>query len=269
MSDAELQPNETQDPPAVQPQGEEPPAEPTGTPPADAPEPEGDEPTEEDAPEGDEPQPEGKRKRTGGFQRKIERLERLTAQQAEVIDRLSRPGQPGTPAPSPAQMTDAEKTQAALDALIDQRVAAREAERRGQERVEAWTKRTAEVRAAHADYDDVVAAAPPIHPQSPVGQALLKLENGPEMLYQLQRTGELARIGALPPLDAALEIGRLEAKLASVAPARQTSQATRRTSAAPAPITPVTARGPSNVKPVEQMTYEEYNAWRNSQQRKP
>jgi hypothetical protein len=54
---------------------------------------------------------------------------------------------------------------------------------------------------------------------SPLGQALLTSEHGPAIMYQLAKSpAELARISALPPLDAAREIGRLEAKLASVYP---------------------------------------------------
>jgi hypothetical protein len=61
-------------------------------------------------------------------------------------------------------------------------------------------------------------------------------DSGPDVAYHLgQNPKEAERISALPPFLQAKEIGRIEAKLAAEPPSKKTSSA-------PAPIKPVTAR---------------------------
>jgi hypothetical protein len=62
---------------------------------------------------------------------------------------------------------------------------------------------------------------------------------GPEILYHLgQNPAEAKRIAQLSPLSQAKEIGKLEDKLSSNPPAKKTSSA-------PAPISPVNGKGTS------------------------
>jgi hypothetical protein len=70
-----------------------------------------------------------------------------------------------------------------------------------------------------------------------MAQTIQASDNGPDIAYYLgTNPKEADRISRLEPFLQAKEIGRLEAKVAS-------EPVTKRTSSAPAPISPVTARG--------------------------
>lgn len=244
--------------PAVEP--ETPPVEPPAEDPPAVETKEGeDTPADEETPE-EKPAAEAEeRKRRGGFQRKIEKLERDIAARDALL--AARQAQPQTPT-EPKEQTANEKAAAYIAAQVEQKLAEREAVRAQAEAQAAFAQRMAAARQVHADFDDVVLAADaPVAPA--VGEALLTSEHGPEIMYSLaSNPGELARLNALSPVAAAREIGKLEAKFASAPAPKPPVVAARKPP--PAPITPVQARGVSNVKPVSQMTQAEFNAWRNS-----
>lgn len=222
--------------------------------PAEAPPEEpGEEPAEpEEAKAGEEPGEEGgeaapkageeakaeeakKPRRAGGWERKIERLERQNQMLMEqVIQRQGPPqGQPGK------EPTPEEKATAYIDSLVEQRMAAREAQTRQAHAQQEFQKRTEEVRAAHPDFDDVVQGVEHVPVPPALQQALLTSSVGPEIMYQLaSNPAELARIAALPPYDAFREIGRLEAKASSTA-APTPKTAPRSAARPPAPPTNV------------------------------
>lgn len=209
---------------------------------------------------------EGKRKRAGGWQRKIERLER--EKDALYQQLMQRPGQAPT-AQAPKDQTPEERAAAYIDGLVEQRLTQREAQAREAAAQADFAKRAQEVRALHPDFDEVVMGVEHIPVPPALQRALLTSEVGPRIMYELaSNPAELARISALPPIDAAREIGRLEARASGTATPKQSPKPATRKAAAPAPITPVTARGPTTVKSVSQMSYEEYNAWRDSQKTK-
>jgi hypothetical protein len=176
------------------------------------------------------------RKRAGGWQRKIDRLER---ERALLLEQLAAQRHGPPPAAKPDKdKTPEEKAADYIDSLVEKRLNAREAEKRQQAVVADWQRRTSEVRAAHEDFDDVVASAP-LAADSALGQALLTSEHGAAILYQLAKSpAELARLTALPPLDAAREVGRLEAKLSasSSTPPRKTTAAAKRPPAPPTSV---------------------------------
>lgn len=195
------QPQEEQAPPQEQPpEGEPKPGE------GEAGEGAEDKPSPTPAPE---PEPEEKHKRAGGWQRRIERLER---EREMLLERLT--NQQGGQQPK-KEKTPEENAEDYIDALVEKRLAAR-AEQERQAKTQAdFARRTAEVRAAHPDFDEVVMSVDAPVSQA-LQQALLTSEQGPEIMYQLAKSpAELARLSALQALDAAREIGRLEAKLAS------------------------------------------------------
>ena len=69
-----------------------------------------------------------------------------------------------------------------------------------------------------------------------MAQTIQASETGPDVIYYLgSNPKEASRIARLAPLLQAREIGKIEARLASNPPAKKTT-------AAPAPIAPVTAR---------------------------
>jgi hypothetical protein len=238
----------------------------------DAEEDDGEESEKTDAPQ--------KHQRKGGYQRRIERLERereLFLREREMfLEQLGQRGvvppgaQPATPGQEKPQ-DPAVQLEQYLDAQFEKRLAMREAKAEQERKLAELQKKEEAFIASHEDYGDAVQAfarsgMPPTHVQ-----ALLTSEHGPAIMYQLVKNpAELARIRALPPVQAALEIGRLDARLASSTAAQTAPSRTAvpRKPVAPAPIAPVTARGPTTVKPVKDMTQEEYNAWRDSQRAK-
>jgi hypothetical protein len=92
-----------------------------------------------------------------------------------------------------------------------------------------------------------------------MADAAFSSEKGPELLYHLaQNPAEADRIARLPPTQASMEMGRLEAKLAAVPP--------RKTTQAPDPIAPVSGVGGAQTDAdPDKMTVEQWRAWREKQ----
>lgn len=235
------------------------------------------EPDEEDADEeqtdggGKKPSEGQRRGRKPGYVRKLERQERLIEELTNqlAVNRQGQPHQQGQPQEVPPE----EKAAQYLDNLVEQRIAAREARAEQQRQAAELQAKEQEFRAAHDDYDDALDAFARAGLPPATVQAVLTSGAPPAIMYSLAKNpAELARIRALPPVQAILEIGRLDAKRASStatqkAPPGKQPVVTRKP-AAPAPIAPVTARGPTTVKSVSQMSQEEYNAWRDSQRKR-
>ena len=92
---------------------------------------------------------------------------------------------------------------------------------------------------ARSKYEDFeqVAYNPKLPITNVMAQTIQASDNGPDIVYYLgTNPKEADRIARLEPFLQAKEIGKLEAKVAS-------EPFTKRTSSAPAPISPVTARG--------------------------
>ena len=92
---------------------------------------------------------------------------------------------------------------------------------------------------ARSKYEDFeqVAYNPKLPITDVMAQTIQASDNGPDIAYYLgTNPKEADRIARLQPFLQAKEIGKLEAKIAS-------EPVTKRTSSAPAPISPVTARG--------------------------
>ena len=93
-----------------------------------------------------------------------------------------------------------------------------------------------EARSKYEDFEQV-AYNPKLPITDVMAQTIQASDNGPDIVYYLgTNPKEADRISRLAPFLQAKEIGRLEAKIAS-------EPVTKRTSSAPAPISPVTARG--------------------------
>jgi len=92
--------------------------------------------------------------------------------------------------------------------------------------------------AARDKYDDFeqVAYNPKLPITNVMAETIQSSDIGPELAYYLgSNPKEADRISRMTPLSQAKEIGRIEAKLASAPPIKKTTSA-------PAPISPVTAR---------------------------
>jgi len=188
---------------------------------------------------------------------------------------------PDTPAPEPRPARDdfadpdaydtaliewsARQTARITAAEVEQREAARRAaeekarsDAAAQEEINRlgtqWAERRAKALEAHPDFMEVAENPSLMIPETML-PALLELDNGPEVLYHLgNNPEEAARIAKLAPRQQDIALGRISERLAQ--PTRP--QVTR----APKPITPVGNRNPAGEKDPNDMTTEEYAAYR-------
>lgn len=134
---------------------------------------------------------------------------------------------------------DFDSVDAYAEALAERKaeelLAKRDAARQQSAVLEAYQDREEEARSKYDDFEEV-AYNPKLPISDAMAQSIQSSDIGPEIAYHLgSNPKEAERISKLPPLLQAKEIGKLEASLVATPP-------TRRTSSAPAPIAPVTAR---------------------------
>ena len=111
----------------------------------------------------------------------------------------------------------------------------RETDRQQQEVLSAYHDREEDARGKYEDFEQV-AYNPKLPITNVMAEAIQHSDIGPDVAYFLgSNPKEAERISRLSPYAQAKEIGRLEAKLADSPPVKKTSSA-------PTPITPVTAR---------------------------
>jgi hypothetical protein len=200
--------------------------------------------SEEEKPAEPEAKPaEAKHKRKGGFERKIEKYER----QIEDLTRLLiQNGQAPKPAAEPAKaLTPEQQAREHLDRLLDERLEARErAKREADAKVEFARTVSEHERRMEAyaetkpDFYEALESVRHISVPPHMTEALLTSEHGPAIMDTLARDpAALARICALPPLVAAREIGRLEAKAASGSAPPPTPKPAARPPAPPTSVT--------------------------------
>lgn len=125
--------------------------------------------------------------------------------------------------------------EALAERKAEELLAQREAARQQAEMLEAYHDREETARDKYDDFDQVA-----YNPNLPVteymAQSIQASDVGPDVLYWLgSNPKEAGRIARLNPILQAKEIGKIEASLSSNPPVRKTSSA-------PAPIAPVTAR---------------------------
>ena len=142
----------------------------------------------------------------------------------------------------PAELPPAdqfESPEAYAEALAEKRaqelIAQRETAKHQAEIMEAYHDKEEEVRGKYDDFDQVA-----YNPQLPITDVMAETirasEIGPELAYHLgSNPKEAERIARLSPFLQAKEIGKIEGKLADAPPVKKTSSA-------PAPINPVSAR---------------------------
>ena len=150
--------------------------------------------------------------------------------------------QPLAPPPEPLKPDNFADAQAYADALAERKaaelLAQREAEAERVATLEAYQDREEEARTKYDDFEQV-AYNPKLPITETMAQTIQASDIGPDVIYWLgSNPKEAERIARLSPLLQAREIGKIEARLASSPPAKKTSTA-------PAPIAPVTARASS------------------------
>ena len=132
-----------------------------------------------------------------------------------------------------------ESPEAYADALAyqkaEQLLAQREEARQQSEILESYHEKEEEARTKYDDFEQV-AYNPKLPITNVMAQTIQASDIGPEVAYYLgANPKEADRISRLSPIVQAKEIGKIEAKMASDPPVK-------RTTSAPAPISPVTAR---------------------------
>ena len=146
---------------------------------------------------------------------------------------------PPAPLPEPLRPDNFADAQAYAEALAERKaaemLAQREADAERTATLEAYQDREEDARTKYDDFEQV-AYNPKLPITETMAQTIQASEIGPDVIYHLgSNPKEAERIARLSPLLQAREIGKIEANIASNPPAKKTSSA-------PAPIAPVSAR---------------------------
>ena len=138
---------------------------------------------------------------------------------------------------TPEQYTTTEEyVEALTTSKAQQIVQQQQYAKQQQELLGSYHEKEEDARGKYEDFEQV-AYNPKLPITDVMAQTIQAAENGPDIAYYLgTNPKEADRIARLTPILQAKEIGKLEAKVAS-------EPVTKRTSSAPAPISPVTARG--------------------------
>ena len=167
-------------------------------------------------------------KRLAREQRKWEREQQQRAAETQIVK-----------APSTASADQFESPEAYAEALAYQKaeelLAKREAAKQQSQVLESYQEREEAARDKYDDFEQV-AYNPKLPITDVMAETIQSSDIGPELAYYLgSNPKDAERISRMSPLGQAKEIGKIEAKLASDPPVK-------RTTSAPAPISPVTAR---------------------------
>jgi len=155
-------------------------------------------------------------------------------------DQAQRQSEQQTLRAAPAATADQfESTEAYADALAYQKaeelIAKREAAKQQSQVLESYHDLEEEARGKYDDFEQV-AYNPKLPITNVMAETIQSSDVGPELAYYLgSNPKEADRISRMTPLSQAKEIGKIEAKLVSSPPVRKTTSA-------PSPISPVTAR---------------------------
>lgn len=167
-------------------------------------------------------------KRLAREQRKWEREQQQRSAETQIVK-----------AAPTASVDQFESPEAYAEALAYQRaeelIAKREAAKQQSQVLESYQEREEVARDKYDDFEQV-AYNPKLPITNVMAETIQSSDIGPELAYYLgSNPKDAERISRMTPLSQAKEIGKIEAKLAAEPPVK-------RTTSAPAPISPVTAR---------------------------
>jgi hypothetical protein len=165
-------------------------------------------------------------KRLAREQRKWEREQAQRGAERQIVP---------TDLPSPDQFQSPNDYAEFIRLEADKLVQQREAAKQQSQVLESYQEREEQARDKYDDFEQV-AYNPNLTITNVMAETIQHSDIGPELAYYLgSNPKDAERISRLTPFMQAKEIGRIEAKLADNPPVR-------RTTSAPAPISPVTAR---------------------------
>jgi hypothetical protein len=160
---------------------------------------------------------------------------RLAREQRKWERERVQPVVPQAPVTPEQFASNEDYVEALADQRAEQKIAEREQRKQQAEILETYHDKEEEVRAKYDDFEQV-AYNPNLPITTVMAQSIQASDNGPEVAYHLgANPREAERISRLSPILQAKEIGRIEAQLAANPPVKKTSNA-------PAPISPVSAR---------------------------
>jgi hypothetical protein len=153
-------------------------------------------------------------------------------------ERAQQQPQPVAPQEAPAReqfTSDDAYVEALAQRKAEELIQQRSQRQQQEETLQAFQEREEQAREKYPDYEQVA-----LNAQLPITQVMADTirasDIGPDVAYYLgSNPKEVDRISRLAPILQAKEIGRIEAKLADAPPVKKTTSA-------PAPISPVTAR---------------------------
>jgi hypothetical protein len=120
--------------------------------------------------------------------------------------------------------------------------------------VELYRERVAEVKTTIPDFEQALASARDVQIRDDVGDFIRESDKGPFLAYHFAKNPQqLAEINQMTPSRAARELARIEARLSTPEPKRQTS--------APPPARPLSGGAAPKADP-SKMSMEEYVTWR-------
>jgi len=135
-------------------------------------------------------------------------------------------------------VTPEEYAEALAERIAEEKLARREAEQQQRTLLEAYHDKEEAARDKYDDFEQV-AYNPNLPITDVMAKAIQAADNGPDVIYHLGANPDLARsISRLDPVLQAREIGKIEASLLA-------TPLVKKTSTAPAPISPVSARANS------------------------
>lgn len=119
----------------------------------------------------------------------------------------------------------------------------------------------------HDDFMELVESVDDIPMSITVQDTILESEVGPELMHELAKDREnYIRICRLPATSAARELGKIEAKILS-AKESAGAKTEKQTTKAPPPIKPLATKSAGvSTKSPDEMSFEEYKAWREKRQ---
>lgn len=213
----------------------------------------------------------------GGFQRRIDELTRQREDAARDRDHwrdlaMRQSGKPAADGkqpdpdapPSPEQFESYDKYLVALakhDIRKENRAADEQRRRdasaeRARERQQTFRERCDEAADRYEDFQEV-AFDNSVQVTPAMGEVIMESDKGPDLAYWLgSHPDEASRIAKLPPLAAARELGKIEAKLSVPTP--------RKTTKAPDPVKTVGGKGAATKNP-DDMSTEEWMRQRNQE----
>lgn len=227
----------------------------------------------------DETKDESKPKKKGGFQKKLEKAEKLRAsleqekeywrnealrtKTTETKVEETKPDLSKRPKADDFKSHD-EYVEALTDWKLESKLLAKEQKQKEdavksevQTKISKHQERVTKFSDDHEDWDDVIEVVAKQPLSITVQEAIINSELGPDLMYELAKDPkELKRICGLTPIQAAMALGKIEARLTKSDSPKETKLTTK----APAPVTPVRTRSGSATKSIhdENLTFREY-----------